>query len=119
MLIFAMLFLTFCKVNPRRLRLCKYHWWLLLFQSGIFLIIAGILVLLPHSGMRIVLESAMICFICPTATAGAVITRKLGGNASHIITYTILINLVVSPLIPAVISFVHPNPSMSVWNAPY
>lgn len=117
LLIFAMLFLTFCKVNPRKLRLCKYHWWLLLFQAGLFLIIAGILIALPHSNMRIVLEGAMICFICPTATAGAVITKKLGGNSSHITTYTILINLAAAILIPAAIPYVHPNPNMSVWSA--
>lgn len=117
LLIFSMLFLTFCKVNPRKLRLCRYHWWLLLFQTGLFLAIGVVLILLPRNEMRVVLEGAMICFICPTATAGAVITRKLGGNASHIITYTVLINLVASLVIPAMIPLVHPNPGMSVWNA--
>ncbi len=117
LLIFAMLFLTFSRVSPKKLRLCKYHWWLLLFQAGMFLMLSAVLIMLPHSGIRVVLEAGMICFICPTATAGAVITRKLGGNASHIVTYTILINLVTSLMIPAVVPFVHPNPSMSVWNA--
>ena len=28
LLIFAMLFLTFCKVNPKKLRICGWHWWL-------------------------------------------------------------------------------------------
>lgn len=117
MLIFCMLFLTFCKVDPRHLRLCRYHWWLLLFQCGMFVGLGALLMTMPHSGMRIVLEGAMICFICPTATAGAVITRKLGGDASHITTYTILINLFAALLIPAVVPFVHPNPAMTLWNA--
>ena len=89
MLIFAMLFITFCKVNPKKLRLCKWHPWLLLFQAGTFTAIAVALMLMPHSGLRIVLEGAMICLICPTATAGAVITKKLGGNVNHITTYTL------------------------------
>lgn len=117
LLIFAMLFLTFCKVDPAHLRLCRYHWWLLAFQCLLFVGIGGILVAMPRNGMRIVLEGAMICFICPTATAGAVITRKLGGDASHIITYTVLINLFAALLIPAVVPFVHPNPAMSQWDA--
>lgn len=117
LLIFAMLFLTFCRVNPRKLRLCKWHWWLLAFQSGVFLALAIVVMMLPQNGLRIVLEGAMICFICPVATAGAVITKKLGGNASHITTYTILINIVAANIIPAVIPFVHPQPSMSIWNA--
>ena len=68
MLIFLMLFITFCRVNPRKLRLCKWHWWLLLFQCGMFTLISCILILMPQSGLRVVLEGAMICLICPTAT---------------------------------------------------
>lgn len=117
LLIFAMLFITFCNVNPRRLRLCPWHWWLLLFQAGLFVAIGLVVMSLPRTGLRIVLEGAMICFICPVATAGVVITRKLGGNASHITTYTILINIVAALIIPAVVPFVHPQPQMSVWNA--
>lgn len=117
MLIFSMLFLTFCRVNPKHLRLCKYHLWLLLIQAGMFITLSIAAILMPHNDARVLIEGAMICFICPTATAGAVITKKLGGNASHITTYTILINLVVALLIPAVVPFVHPDSSMTMWNA--
>lgn len=117
LLIFAMLFVTFCKVNPNKLRLCKWHWWLLAFQSGVFLAIGLCVMSLPQGGLRVVLEGAMICFICPVATAAAVVTKKLGGDAAHITTYTILINIVASIMIPAVVPFLHPNQSMSVWNA--
>ena len=37
---------------------------------------------------REVFEGAMVCLICPTATAAAVITGKLGGSASSLTTYT-------------------------------
>lgn len=117
LLIFTMLFLTFCRISPGKLRLCKWHIWLLLFQAGIFTVLAIVLILLPYSGMRIVIEGAMICLICPTATAGAVITKKLGGNAAGLITYTILINLVVALLIPALVPFVHPHPELTWWSS--
>ena len=39
---------------------------------------------------REVFEGAMVCLICPTATAAAVITGKLGGSASSLTTYTLL-----------------------------
>lgn len=117
LLIFSMLFLTFCKVNLKDLHFCKWHLWLLLFQALSFIILAMILILLPHSGLRVVLEGAMICLICPTATAGAVITKKLGGNAGSLTTYTIFINLVTSLLVPAFIPFVHPHPEMSAFNS--
>lgn len=117
MLIFAMLFITFCKINPKKLKLCKWHLWLLLFQAGTFTSIAAALMLMPQSGMRIVLEGAMICLICPTATAGAVITKKLGGNVNHITTYTILINIITAALIPALVPYVHPNPELGLLNS--
>lgn len=107
-LIFTMLFLTFCKISFAELRLSGWHFRLILFQSGLFLLIACLLTAMPMSGTRIILEGAMICLICPTATAGAVITRKLGGNPASITTYTILINLMTAILVPAVVPFVHP-----------
>lgn len=116
-LIFMMLFLTFCRVDPRRLRICRWHVWLLLIQGGVFSVIGIILIMLPHSGLRVVLEGAMICLICPTATAAAVITRKLGGDVTHITTYTILINTLCAVLIPALLPYVHPAPGMSVFSA--
>ncbi len=117
LLIFAMLFLTFCKVDPKHLRLCPWHGRLLLFQTCSFTALAAVLIILPHSGMRVVLEGMMICLICPTATAGAVITKKLNGNAAHLTTYTILINLCVAFLVPALVPYIHPMPGLSVWSA--
>ena len=117
LLIFAMLFLTFSKVDIRDLRLCRWHLRLLLLQCGLFTLIGCVLIAIPHSNLRIVLEGTMICLICPTATAGAVITRKLGGSVNNITTYTILINLATALLIPALVPFVHPQPGVSVWSS--
>lgn len=117
LLIFSMLFLTFCKVNPKKLRLCRWHLWLLLIQALSFCGLAGILIMLPNDDLRVILEGAMLCLICPTATAGAVITKKLGGNVTHITTYTVLINLVTALLIPAVVPFIHPDTSLSVFTS--
>lgn len=116
-LIFVMLFLSFSQISLHDIRPCKWHVWLLLIQSISFIVLGVVLMLLPHSGLRVVFEGAMICMICPTATAAAVITRKLGGDMAHITTYTILINLVASVLIPVMVPFVHPNPNMHIANA--
>lgn len=117
LLIFTMLFLTFCRIDARDLRLCPWHGWILLIQCGLFAGIGCVLIAMPHSGLRVVLEGAMLCLICPTATAGAVITRKLGGDVNRITTYTILINLMTAVLIPAMVPFVHPNPDMNVFRS--
>lgn len=117
LLIFVMLFLTFCRVNPRRLRLCGWHLRLLAAQCGLFLLFAVLTVVLPQGGLRVVAEGAMLCFVCPTATAGAVVTRKLGGSAAHITTYVILVNLAVALLVPAVVPLVHPSPELSMTSS--
>lgn len=117
MLIFLMLFLTFCKLEIKDMHLCKWHLWLLLIQCGFFSLIACFLIEMPRTGLRIVLEGAMLCLICPTATAGAVITRKLGGNVAGITSYTILINLATAILIPTFVPFVHPAAGVSMLGA--
>lgn len=122
-LIFLMLFLTFCKIEPKELRPHRWHWWLLLIQGGLF-IICGLLALrlmslLPEGGHGciVLIESAMLCLICPTATAAAVVTRKLGGDVAGITTYTILINLVTAVLVPLVVPLIQPVEGMDFWMA--
>ncbi len=117
LLIFTMLFLTFCKISLSELRLSGWHLWLILFQGGLFLGIALLLISMPQSGLRVILEGAMICLICPTATAGAVITRKLGGSAASITTYTIIINLLTALLVPAFVPLVHPAAGVGFFSA--
>lgn len=113
-LIFAMLFLTFCRIDTHSLRMKRWHLWLLLIQGGLFMAIGAVLIAMPHNTLRVILEGSMIMLICPTATAAAVITRKLGGNVSDITTYTILINLLAAILIPIFVPLVHPNPSLDI-----
>lgn len=109
-LIFTMLFLTFCKVALHDLRPRRWHLWLILLQTGFCLGIALLLLYLPLAFReKVVAEAAMVCFICPTATAAAVITGKLGGNASTLTTYTILSNLVAAIVVPVLFPLVEPH----------
>lgn len=109
LLIFLMLFLTFCKVDVSELKPCRWHAVLLLIQSLSFILLAGILYIFPDIHSRILIEGAMLCLICPTATAAAVVTGKLGGSAAHLTSYTILINLVTAFLVPLVVPVIHPQ----------
>lgn len=121
--IFAMLFLTFCRIEPRDLKPHRWHWWLLLIQGGMFTILGmaavWIIRILPSDSHDwvVLIESAMLCFICPTATAAAVVTRKLGGDVAGITTYTILINLVAAALVPLIVPLIHPMAGMDFWSA--
>ena len=112
-LIFLMLFITFCKINPHDLRLCRWHIPLLLIQSACFALPALMLRLYPQPHYSIFVESFMLCMICPTATAAVVVTSKLGGNAASITTYTILINMLNALLVPAVVPLIHPNQQLT------
>jgi len=112
-LIFSMLFLTFCKIAPGELRFRRWHLWLMLIQTVLFSAFAGILILFPDTHSRVMVESAMLCLICPTATAAAVVTAKLDGNAADITTYTIIINLTVAVIAPLILPLAHPHAGLT------
>jgi len=116
-LIFVMLFVTFCKVNPRDLHPCAWHLWLTLFQIVSFALLAMLLILYPDLSGRVIVEGAMVCLICPTATAAAVITGKLGGSAASLTTYTIISNLATAIVAPLLLPMVHHNPSLTFFPA--
>ena len=70
-------------------------------------------IFLPGDYWKVLLESAMLMLICPTATAAAVVTAKLGGDGPGITTYLILINLVTAISVPLVVPLVHPSSEMT------
>lgn len=109
-LIFAQLLLTFCKIEPRELMPSPWHGWLLLFQFFSAVLIASLLIFMRIEGAyKEVFEGAMVCLICPTATAAAVITGKLGGSASSLTTYTLLSNVLAAIVVPLMFPLVEPH----------
>lgn len=109
-LIFSQLLLTFCKVEPRDLLPRAWHGWLLLIQLVSASLFALFLIFVDMAGSyREVLEGAMVCLICPTATAAAVITGKLGGSASSLTTYTLLSNILAAIAVPLIFPLVEPH----------
>lgn len=109
-LIFVQLLLTFCKVEVRDLRPKSWHVWLLLIQTVACLLLSLLLICYPFAETnRGIFEGAMVCFICPTATAAAVITGKLGGSAATLTTYTLLSNLLAAVAVPLLFPLVEPH----------
>ena len=118
LLIFAQLLLTFCKVDVADLKPKAWHAWLLLFQIVSCLSLSALLVFCPMDELyREVFEGAMVCLICPTATAAAVITGKLGGSAASLTTYTLLSNLLAAVVVPLVFPLVEPHADVTFWLA--
>ena len=116
LLIFSMLFVTFCKVRLNELKPSRWHLWLLAFQLLPFAVISLSITFFPTMPVtvKVLLEAAMMCLVCPTATAAAVITAKLGGNSASLISYTIQINIAVALVAPLFLAFSHPMEEMSL-----
>ena len=113
-LIFAQLLLTFCKVEVHELKPKAWHGWLLLFQTVSCLAVAALLVCCPMKEMyREVFEGAMVCLICPTATAAAVITSKLGGSAASLTTYTLIGNIGAAVAVPVLFPLIEVHAEIS------
>ncbi len=115
-LIFLMLFFTFCKVNPRELRPCRWHAWLLLIQVAGCFAVVGLLHWLPALAGRLAWEGVMVCLICPTAAAAAVVTGKLGGSETSLTMYMILSNTAAAVVIPVAFPMVEPSGAVSFWS---
>ena len=112
-LLFIMLFVAFCKIKPTDLKPHRWHLWLLLTQCLIFFAACLFLWAYPTSGARVIVEGFMLAIICPTATACAVVTQKLGGDSAATTSYTIIINLVVALLCPLLLPVAHPQPGLT------
>lgn len=113
MLIATMLFLQFNKISPHDFRLRKWHIAALCFQLFMFIALTWIAAILPDGSAKILAESAMLCFICPTAAAAGVITSKLGGSLSDTVSYVMLINVAVSIAIPLIIPIFNTSADVS------
>lgn len=118
LLIFMQLLLTFCKVELRELLPSPWHGRLLLIQVTATAALAALLIVVHMEGMyKEVFEGTMVCFICPTATAAAVITGKLGGNASGLTTYTLISNLLAAITVPLLFPLVEPHAELTFLSA--
>lgn len=111
LLIFCMLFISFCRVSFKELKPHKWFAKLLLIQVLTFCVCGAIVAVFPDMRWRVIVESFMICMICPTATAAAVVTTKLRGNFNAVISYTCIINVAAAIVIPSVVPFLYSDKS--------
>ena len=111
----VLLFFQFVKTSPHDLKLRRWHLWLLLFQGLTFVGFGLAAAFCPEGGGRILLECAMVCLVCPTASAAGVITDRLGGSLHENVPYLLLINCAATLLIPTVIPLVNPAADQGFW----
>lgn len=101
-LIFLMLFITFCRIDPKEIRLSPLLFILLTVQ-----VIGALLLYFAISPLSTdVAQGVFICVFCPTATAAPVITAALGGSLPRVVAYSLLSNITVAilaaPLLAAI-----------------
>ncbi len=94
--IFTMLFITFCRVDARRIRFSWMHLWLLLFQV---VASAGVYFALSLFDV-VVAQGAMICILAPVAMAAVVIGGMLGANLETMAAYSLLCNIAIALYAP-------------------
>ncbi len=105
-MVLAMLYITFCKVNLRKLKFTRWHLMLFLFQLLVMTVITMAGALLQETKFVVLAEAAFICVASPTATGSVVVlTQRWGGNSETTTTYTLISNLITAFFVPVLIPF--------------
>ena len=108
-LIFLMLFLAYCKIDPRELRPRRWHLVLILIQLSETLLAAWWCIAHHASEWLPLAESLLAVFVAPMAAVGAVVTQKIGGNPATATTYTVISSLFTAVMVPLVYPLVEPG----------
>ena len=127
-LIFLTLFVTFCKVDFHQMRPHRWHVGVLVAQLLMVAVCVGAIfwikdgtntadegVWLGDSRQQVLLlEALLTCIIGPSAVAAPVVTGKLGGNISTMITYTIISSVTAAIMIPIAFPLLEPSSDPSL-----
>lgn len=98
---FAILFVTFCKIDFHKLRLTSWHLWVALLQLVFVAIIVGSILAFRIGGdSLILLEALLVCIISPAAAAAPVVAAKLGADIEQVTSYVFLSNIITAVMVP-------------------
>ena len=101
-LIFVMLLITFCKINPREFGVSPVIWRLLAVQ-----VLGGVVAYVVIRPFSVdVAQGLFICVFCPTATAAPVVTGMLGGSVIKLIAYSLVSNVTVAVTAPCPLAWI-------------
>lgn len=95
-LIFTMLLITFCRVNPKEIRVDRMSARLIMVQ----LLGSVALYLMLRPVNEVLAQGAFMCVFCPTATAAPVVTGMLGGSVGRLVSYSLVSNVSVAVIAP-------------------
>lgn len=100
LLIASMLFLTFCRIDLRQMRLKWIHLAMLAVQ-----IVGGVVVFVAVKLLLgvVVAQGAMMCVLAPIAMAAVVIGGMLGANVATMVSYSLVCNIVTAVVVPPIL----------------
>lgn len=111
---FALLYVTFCKIEIKEMKPQGWHFILQLIRTSLALLMVVLIFEFgSNPNVKVVIEGAFICFICPTAAAVAVVTEKLGGSIGSLTTYTVIANIFTMVIIPSLFPMVEKGADVS------
>lgn len=100
LLIFSMLYFSFCKVNLKDMRPRQWHIVINLLMLITTAVLSFYLASHVNSPHRALIQGAIMCVIMPPAAAAGVIAGKLGGNEASVVTGILIGNLLCAVAIP-------------------
>lgn len=112
-LLFAMLLVSYCKLDIRSLRVTPMYLWMLAVQFVLAWVVYGLVSLSDP----IVAQGAFICLFCPTATSAPVVAAMLGGNLSLLVGYSLLCNMLVAFTAPIFFSLIGVHTELAFFDS--
>ena len=112
-LLFAMLLVSYCKLDIRSLRVTPMYLWMLAVQFVLAWVVDGLVSLYDP----IVAQGAFICLFCPTATSAPVVAAMLGGNLSLLVGYSLLCNMLVAFTAPIFFSLIGVHTELAFFDS--
>ncbi|EHG21732.1 hypothetical protein HMPREF9332_01678 [Alloprevotella rava F0323] len=118
MFMFFILFVTFCKVDFRKMIPVRWHLWIGGQQVLFVLLMVALILCFSLKGDNLILaEGILACIIGPCAAAAPVVTAKLGGNLESMTTYTFISNFITAVLIPVFFPLIEPRTTIDFAEA--
>ncbi len=101
LLIFSMLFVTFCRVRLRDLHFSKLQLWLILFQ----LVVTPLSYYLFLPFGEVMAQGIMISFMMPIAMGAVAIGALLGANIITLASYSLVCNIIIAFVGPLFLNY--------------
>ena len=108
-LIFAMLFVTYCRISSNEVRFSAFHWVLLAVQMILGTTIYAVL----YSIDPLLAQGGMMCSFVPTAMAATTIGGMLGANVATMASFCLMSNMGVAIAAPIAFAAIGAHPELS------